>query len=73
MADDEKLRKELDSMSGLGQSIFEKGMQQGMQQGIQQGMQQGILKGRWEERASLLERMLAAGVITPEQAEQFAN
>ena len=42
ISDDENLKKEVDSVKGLGQSIFDKGMQQGMQQGIQQGMQQGM-------------------------------
>ena len=37
----------------------------------QQGRQEGRLEGRQEERNSLIEQMLASGIITPEQAKQF--
>ena len=68
ISDDEGLKKEVSAMSGLGQSIYDRGVLQGMQDGLLQGMQQG----RVDERKDLIAQLLSAGVITPEQAKQFA-
>ena len=38
ISDDEDLKKEVTEMSGLGQTIYDRGMQQGIQQGLIQGM-----------------------------------
>ena len=48
------------------------GREEGRAEGIGIGREEGIGIGRQEERASMLEQLLAAGIITPEQAKQFA-
>ena len=37
------------------------------------GRREGEAKGRIEERLKIMNQLLSAGIITPEQAKQFAN
>ena len=56
-----------------GISIGEaRGEARGISIGEARGEARGISIGRAEERKNLLDQMLAAGMITPEQAKQFA-
>ncbi|MFG6333730.1 MAG: hypothetical protein K1W28_18285 [Lachnospiraceae bacterium] len=41
----EELKKEVDHMSGLGQSIYEEGIEEGIERGIEKGIERGIEKG----------------------------
>ena len=57
-----------------GISIGEaRGEARGISIGEARGEARGISIGRAEERKNLLDQMLAAGMITPEQAKQLAN
>ena len=42
------------------------------EEGRAEGLEEGIGIGRQEERATLLSKLLSEGIITPEQAKQFA-
>lgn len=45
IANNERVLKGVDDMTGLGQTIMNKAWKEGMQQGMQEGMQQGIQQG----------------------------
>ena len=46
--------------------------EEGREEGRAEGRAEGIGIGRQEERASILSKLLSEGIITPEQAKQFA-
>ena len=48
------------------------GREEGLEEGIGIGRAEGIGIGEKKGKASMLEQLLAAGIITPEQAKQFA-
>ena len=50
----------------------EEGRAEGLEEGIGIGRAEGIGIGEKKGKASMLEQLLAAGIITPEQAKQFA-
>ena len=50
----------------------EEGREEGRAEGIGIGRAEGIGIGEKKGKASMLEQLLAAGIITPEQAKQFA-
>ena len=50
----------------------EEGRAEGRAEGHEEGLEEGIGIGRQEERATLLSKLLSEGIITPEQAKQFA-
>ena len=42
VTDNEKIKKEVEAMPGMGATLIQKGIQQGIQQGIDQGIEQGV-------------------------------
>ena len=59
-------------MPGMGQILYEKGLDQGISQGIRQGISQGIIKGRDEEVQERIGIMLRKG-RTPEEIADFCD
>ena len=65
----EPFQEEASKMTGFGDMIYERGIQQGIQQGMQQGMQQGIQQGRHE---GMILGALMSGK-TPEEVSKMLN
>ena len=59
-------------MCKIMQEYENKARDEGISIGEARGISIGRAEGRAEERKNLLDQMLAAGMITPEQAKQFA-
>ena len=51
----------------------EEGRMEGRMEGRREGEARGRIEGRKEERLKIMNQLLSAGIITPEQAKQFAN
>ena len=56
-----KIEKEVKSMTGMGMSIYEQGIEQGIKQGIEQGIEQG--------KADSARKMLKKGYSCEEVAD----
>ena len=72
-----QIREEVDKMSGMGQSIYDRGIEQGINQGIEQGINQGIralilnniLEHISKERS--IDNLQKLFGITKEKAEEY--
>ncbi len=40
-----QIREEVDKMSGMGQTIYDRGMEKGIEQGMEKGIEQGVMQG----------------------------
>ena len=54
------------------QEKFDIEREEGREEGMKMGLEKGLEKGLKQGRLNLIEQMLQAGIITPEQARQFA-
>ena len=54
----------------FNKEVYENGIRE---EGIAKGRAEGIAKGRAEGIKNIIDQMLSAGIITPEQAAQFTN
>ena len=53
-----EMKKEAETMCGIGHAIARKNLEKGMEQGMEQGLAKGLEKGRQEERESNIVAML---------------
>ena len=66
---DERFTEAMTLPEGEGGTVMSECLNWIENRGIRQGMQQGVQQGKRD----LLKSMLQAGIITPEQAKQFAE
>lgn len=80
-SENEELWKEVTQVDGLGQRVFEEGMEKGVEKGIAKGIEKGIAKGiqamimeNLEEQVSMEKIILKLQRhfgLTQEKAEQY--
>jgi predicted transposase/invertase (TIGR01784 family) len=49
------------------------GLEEGLQKGLEEGLRKGRQEGRQEEKTAIAERMLALGVLSPEQIAEITG